>query len=354
MARIEKTLTVHLIDVGQGESVIVDYPDGRFSLMDGGPHVDGRHVLPEVRRRIEHGRVFDFAAITQWDKDHTAGIPRIVEEFSPSRFILPRSAAFVHELHKRGEMDRLAAEVYRCARAIRTEYATAGSPLLLLRPHIEVYALAPGYRVEDEIIDAIEKGNGGVTKFRNRSSMAVWVRAWSRSLLIAGEVDSDQYREMQDYFLNPNSDLSRHRDDYKAAWIKLSHHGADGNNPPEMFKLFASPRRFVASASAGGQYGHPHPLALARVRQAGGIAMCTNLGTGCEHLIQGRGRRRPPDPRKPDSWLPHVRLLGTPASPSPCYGTVSIEVGSGGVVTVSGSSWQDKCPYGGPTRAVAL
>jgi beta-lactamase superfamily II metal-dependent hydrolase len=347
----EKTFAIHVLDVGQGEAILMDFPDGSFGLLDAGPRADARDVIAPIEHRIRNGHTFRIAGISQWDADHIRGIPAILSRFKPQEFRYPGVDLQLLEqvARKAGGDDAgtLSCEVRDAIETLPPEslgHFIAPSKIEIL-PGFDIYVLSPMPRTESELRAALA-GSRSVPALlrssRNRTSVALWIRVWGRTLFLTGEVEEDQYRAMDAYFRRPVGPLRQYRKDYSADWIKLSHHGADHNNPAELFKLFAA-RDFLAVASAGGGYDHPHPNTLNRLHtEHGGRAMCTNLGKGCNKLLNDHAL----EPTAPGDWCDGLSSLPNPKQT--CYGTISVIISEDGKCRAYGASVQSSCPYGGP------
>lgn len=80
-------LRVTMIDVGQGDSTLVTFPNGRTLLVDAGGlpvgdfDIGDRVVGPALRARGI--RRLDYLAVTHGDPDHVGGAAAIVRDFSP-------------------------------------------------------------------------------------------------------------------------------------------------------------------------------------------------------------------------------------------------------------------------------
>ena len=86
-------LEMTAIDVGQGDSILVVFPDGKTMLMDGGgipafgggerPKIDtGEDVVaPYLWERSF--RSIDIVALSHAHEDHIGGLPAIVDDFHP-------------------------------------------------------------------------------------------------------------------------------------------------------------------------------------------------------------------------------------------------------------------------------
>jgi competence protein ComEC len=85
-------LTVHFLDVGQGDAAALRTPHGRWIVIDGGPRIPGddagrRVVVPFLRR---HGvDRLAVAVATHGDADHLGGLPAVVEAVDPEIVLEP-------------------------------------------------------------------------------------------------------------------------------------------------------------------------------------------------------------------------------------------------------------------------
>jgi competence protein ComEC len=87
-----RCLTVHFLDVGQGDAAVLRTPNGRWILIDAGPRTPesdaGRRVVVPFLRRQGAGRVAVVVA-THGDADHLGGMPAVVEAFDPELVLEP-------------------------------------------------------------------------------------------------------------------------------------------------------------------------------------------------------------------------------------------------------------------------
>ena len=87
-----RCLTVHFLDVGQGDAAALRTPNGRWIVIDGGPRIPGsdagRRVVVPFLRRHGVGRLA-VAVATHGDADHLGGLPAVVEAFDPELVLEP-------------------------------------------------------------------------------------------------------------------------------------------------------------------------------------------------------------------------------------------------------------------------
>ncbi len=85
-------LTVHYLDVGQGDAAVLRTPAGRWVVIDGGPrtpeHDAGRRVVIPFLRRAGVGRLAVVVA-THGDADHLGGLPAVIDAFRPGLVLEP-------------------------------------------------------------------------------------------------------------------------------------------------------------------------------------------------------------------------------------------------------------------------
>lgn len=338
---------LHLLDVGQGEAIVLDLPDGDFALIDAGPSSSADVVVDAVKSRHDAGRRFRFAALTHCDSDHIGGFPAVLAECPPDEFVEPTVdlSALEHlSAHLEGRAPSLAIDELRnLTSGIPRTRLGARSQLRDVSDGVEIWALSPTSSVDQRVNEALKNPTWArFRNLRNSASLVLWLRVFNTGILLPGEVDADVAHELELAFGSRKGRI--HVDDYRAVWLKLSHHGSESGTDPELLRIFAHDT-FVASVSHGARYGHPHPRALHAVREASGRMMCTRLGKGC-HLISTR-----PDKYSAGrlDWVDKVNWNGLASVDESCYGTITVEVNPSGACVVSGSDkHRDDCPYGGP------
>lgn len=239
--RALRRLRVTALDVGQGDSTLIDLPDGRLMLIDaGGPGPAGdpgvRVILPVLRaRRRAH---LDFVVLSHPHPDHFGGLAALAASESVSIGELwyaaapapPESelAALLERLSRRARRVRDAAELCR----IGTIHA--GAVIEVLAPCPE---LSPELSVND-------------------NSLVLRLRWGSSAALLLGDAE----RAAEARLLAPAREL-------RAEFVKLGHHGSRSSSTAE---LIARVQPAVASISCGtgNRFGHPHAETLATLAAA--------------------------------------------------------------------------------------
>lgn len=229
-------LTVHFLDVGQGDAALLRSPAGRWVLIDGGPRgpqgdAGRRVVVPFLRR---HG-VTQLAAIvaTHAHLDHYGGLPAVLETFDPAFVLEPGQpvpdAGYLGFL---GAVEADGAEWRPARRGDRVE---------LDGLTIEVVSPDSGWaRSQTDI---------------NEGSVVLLVSYGTARLLFAGDagIPTESYLAGR---------IGR------VSVLKVGHHGSRGATSDRWLDEL-SPGGAVISVGARNRYGHPAPETMARLRAHG-------------------------------------------------------------------------------------
>ncbi|HXH23454.1 MAG TPA: DNA internalization-related competence protein ComEC/Rec2, partial [Dehalococcoidia bacterium] len=223
-------LVVTVLDVGQGDAVLIRSPSGHTVLVDGGP--SGPALLNALGAEMGSRRRIDLVVLTHPQLDHVGGLVAAVERYDvraaaagASFSDLPAYLAWRQAL---GE-ERA---------ALRT--LTAGETARLGAARLEV--LWPASSLLSGTRDDL-----------NNASLVLRLTYGSVSFLLTGDIAS----EAEEALLGATGSL-------QATVLKVAHHGSDTSNSPE-FLAAVRPSLAVISAGDNNPYGHPSPTTLLRL-----------------------------------------------------------------------------------------
>lgn len=236
-------LRVTVLDVGQGDAVLVDLPDGSALLVDAGglmgSPVDtgARVVLPALRaRRREQIRV----ALSHPHPDHFGGLRAVV------------ARARVTELWDTGQgraegagpvyASLVAKALVRGVPVVGPE-TLCGAPRSLGGATLEVLAPCPAHQTG---VDA------------NDNSFVFRITHGRRSALFVGDSERDAEHAL----------VEREGDRLGADFLKVGHHGSR-TSTTQTFLDAVRPRDAAISSGVRNSFGHPHAEVLARLSAAG-------------------------------------------------------------------------------------
>ncbi len=242
-----------VIDVGQGDGLLLQSPSGRSLLVDAGGSRDGRfdpgerRVAPELWRRGVH-RV-DALVVTHAHPDHVGGARFLLHAFRVAEIW---EGPAVRDLAWRGGRSGLdEARATRMTVAEGEEREWDGVRVAVRGPRRPV---RPALAVRNEDSVVLDIGFGEV------------------HLLLPGDV------------LGPTADALRIG---PAFVVKVPHHGSRASSSPAFVSRVA-PRLAVISVGARNPFGHPHPEVVERYRRAGSLLLRTDRDGTVEVTTDGR------------------------------------------------------------------
>jgi competence protein ComEC len=229
--------TLRAFDVGQGDAVLLQAPDGANILVDGGPPVLRPGSSPVVRalRALRVGRL-DLVVATHPHADHIGGLPEVLQAYPPPRILYNGDPDASKEW----------AQVLRTAERLR---------IPLSAPH-------PGERlpVRGSFLTILGPLDGprepGSVNLNNRSVVFRWDSAGARFLL-TGDVEAEA-----------EQGLLRWGPELRADVLKVAHHGGK-RSTGEAWLEQVKPAGAVISCGRDNLFGHPAAGTLRRLGHAG-------------------------------------------------------------------------------------
>ncbi|HHU30638.1 MAG: ComEC/Rec2 family competence protein [Bacillota bacterium] len=223
------TLTVHFIDVDQGDSILVQTP-GKNILIDGGSRAAGKTVVNYINEQgIDR---LDLVIGTHPHEDHIGGLIGVFQAFPVAEVIDP---AVVHTTKTFEEYLTLIDE-----KDIQFTEGRAGME----------WELGGGVKLQ------VLHPSSPSSSHLNDASIVVKLTFGRVSILFAGDAEQTGLEEM----LSKNYDL-------KSTVLKVSHHGSR-TGTSKAFLTAVSPQAAVIMCGKDNSYGHPHDEVLALLAEA--------------------------------------------------------------------------------------
>jgi competence protein ComEC len=230
---------VTVLDVGQGDAILVEGPRGGRLLVDGGPDPD--RLLVALDRRIPAwDRRIDAVILSHPHEDHVAGLALLLDRYEVGR---------VFEPGMRGPGPGYAAWLDRIGGRrpdIRLSLA-AGDRLT-----VDDIGLRVLWPIRGSVPTEPPDSGTGI----NNVSVVLLGTVGEQRFLLAGDVEEEVDPTLLAAGL-PTVDM-----------LKVAHHGSR-TATTDAFIEAVRPRVAVASAGIGNRYGHPAPATLDRLANAG-------------------------------------------------------------------------------------
>lgn len=84
-AKVGQKMDVHLIDVGQGDSILIKTPHNKVILIDGGPPKAGKTVVDYIKQQDIH--TIDLLITTHPHIDHIGGLPEVLKNIAVKQIL---------------------------------------------------------------------------------------------------------------------------------------------------------------------------------------------------------------------------------------------------------------------------
>lgn len=210
----------HMIDVGQGDSVLIRTDEGNV-LVDSGTaeaEFDLRNYLGS-----QGIRNFDYVVFTHPHEDHIGNGDMIIDEFDVESVIMPDVQADT-----------------RCFEDLLLSIDEAGAELIMAKPEAT-------YKVGDLTLKIFAPIGECDPDEPNNCSIVMRVDYGEVSMLFSGDAEKKVEREVYE----------RYGDELDCDIYKVAHHGSVTSNSAVFFEA-VSPDLALISCGLGNTYGHPH------------------------------------------------------------------------------------------------
>ena len=256
----EPKLRVTFLDVGQGDSAVLETSDGAVALVDAGPageneadwNAGRRIVVPYLRRRGI--RNIDLVFLTHPHADHVGGMAAVLNAF-PARMVVDIGIPHPSAQYK---------AFLKAAKLRKASFVTARrGQMFKLGRYTTIRVLNPPERLFRGTRDDI-----------NNNSLVLLVECDQIRILLAGDIEAQAEAALLNFV--PKIDL-----------LKVPHHGSRFGST---VALLSRCRPQVAVVSVGRNlFGHPAPEALGRLAFFGAQVLRTDKHGAV--TVETNGRR---------------------------------------------------------------
>jgi beta-lactamase superfamily II metal-dependent hydrolase len=235
-------LSVHFLDVGQGDSIFIEAPNGKQLLIDGGRNGS---FLSQLSRYMDiSDREIDVVLATHPDADHIGGFPELFERFDVLNYVDPGSSSDTN----------LFKELKSKVSAEGSSYIKGERGLVIILDkekgvYFQVLAPAPGFNTKDT----------------NNSSIVGRLVYGSKSFLLTG----DASKMIENILVYSDSEI------LDADVLKVGHHGSKTSSSL-LFLEKSKPEISIISASAYNTYGHPHDDVMNNLKKVNSLILETS------------------------------------------------------------------------------
>jgi competence protein ComEC len=235
---------VAFLNVGQGDSIFIQAPNGKQILIDAG--ADSKAILELGKILPFYDKSIDILIETHSDADHVGGVPDLLNRFHIKKFIFNGKA----------DTDGLNSEIKK----------------ILDKQKIDQITVSAGDRIildeEKNIYIDILWPQSGITLEDNNDYSVITRLVWNNAeFLLTGDAPQEIENKISDTF-NVSSDV-----------LKAGHHGSKYSSS-QYFIEKVNPQYAIISAGKDNKFGHPHQEVLDTISKTNAkILQTIEMGT---------------------------------------------------------------------------
>ncbi len=259
-------LRIHFLDVGQGDCTLIELPDGKVALIDGG---DSKRSTKKTILRYLNALdidVIDHLVVTHTDKDHCGGLTEVFRYKKVLNAYLP---------HTYEEEDVYYAKVYAAALEEGCNMVSA-SRAVFLSDEEDAYNFRFLYP------NSVE-----ATGEYSKDSSVLWLEYTGVRALFCGDADEKVEEKLRSFdalgLLPTGANMLK-----DTHILKVAHHGS-ASATTQAFLSHLQPKAAIISCGKDNPYGHPSKETLLRLEGVGAeIYRTDRLGHIVATIKEGR------------------------------------------------------------------
>ncbi|MEG0050603.1 MAG: ComEC/Rec2 family competence protein [Terrisporobacter sp.] len=226
--KYDNFLCINIIDVGQGDCILVSTPDKKNILIDAGDENSEKIV----KSYLKHHKIkkLDVIIATHLDKDHIGSLDYIIDNFKVDKIYTP------NQIDNSTHYNNL---IKSCKdKNLKINYLSKGDNISFTKD-INLSVLSPSYISQDN----------------NPNSIVLNLRYINMDFLFTGDCEESNELDMINSYNLEDVDF-----------LKIAHHGSSSSSTDNFIKE-VSPTIGVISCGYKNQYGHPHKSTLDTLRK---------------------------------------------------------------------------------------
>ncbi|WP_404451445.1 MBL fold metallo-hydrolase [Virgibacillus necropolis] len=213
----QPTMQVHFIDVGQGDSILIQTPEDKTILIDGGTPESGKKIVEYLEnQQIDK---INLLIVTHPDIDHIGGLPKVMKSTKVEQ-ILDSGKLYTTKTYRK----------------YIGQVAKQGIPVEIAEKN-QLINLDPSLKIR--VLNTYEPFRNN-----NESSIVLKVTYKEMDFLFLGDIEKEQEKELMKI------------EGLQSEFIKVAHHGSRTSSSLDFLKK-VNPKVAILTYSKQNDYGHP-------------------------------------------------------------------------------------------------
>ena len=245
------TLEVKVLDVGQGDCILITFPDGQVMVMDIGSELGSTSPWNVIDGELKAKGIdtIDYMFLTHTDYDHSREVAKLAENYQIKSFYFP-----VANMDTSSTWEK----AYNAAKS-ETYVENGETKQAQFNENVGVFRLETTswrmkcYSFDEEDYPNVKKSSDAETK--NSVSPICLLEYADRTIVLTGDAnfETEEYILAKGYLNNIDADV-----------LKVGHHGSKSSTSDEFLDKIDCEYAII-SCGADNDYGHPTSQALNRL-----------------------------------------------------------------------------------------
>lgn len=226
--RKSQDFCIHIIDVGQGDCILITTPSNQNMLIDGGDEDSAKIIKSYLKNKKVKN--LDVIVATHPDSDHIGSLDYIIDNFDVEKFYMPKQTT---------DSECYTNLIDSCKnKNLKVNYLSKDDSFKLDN-FTQIYVLSPSY----------------ITDNNNSNSIVLNISYKNNNFLFTGDCEKDNELEIINSYNLKDIDF-----------LKVSHHGSyTASSLPFLTEI--TPDIAVISCGYKNSYGHPHKSTLDNLKK---------------------------------------------------------------------------------------
>lgn len=222
----ENVLTVHYLDIGQGDSIVAELPNKELLLIDAGEASSSEKIISYIKN-LGYSKI-DYVIGTHPHADHIGGLANVIKSFDIGSIYMPKVAA----------SSKTYENLLNTIKDKNLKIKTGKNGVEVLN--------------ENNLVLKMVAPNQDSYSSYNNYSIVLRLDYGTTSFLFTGDAEEKSEKEITE---DVNVDV-----------LKVGHHGSDTSSSEE-FLAKVKPKYAIISVGAGNKYGHPADITLTKLKK---------------------------------------------------------------------------------------
>lgn len=221
-------LKIHYIDVGQGDSELIQV-NGKNLLIDAGPNESRTKLMTYLKK--QNIKKFDYVIATHPDEDHIGGMGDVIKKYPIDKFYTPKKIVNTKTF----------------------EYMIQQ----LKNKNMKIDTPEPGVQLDlgKNTTAQMFAPNSSSYPDTNNYSVVLKITYGNTKFLFTGDAEKTSESEMLDKNYDLSSDV-----------LKVGHHGSSSSTSNKFLDK-VNPKIAIISCGKNNKYGHPHKKTITKLKK---------------------------------------------------------------------------------------